>query len=60
MATFREKAVHSVYHMFFLYYCFVVYVISNFGFEGGTVVLISSVPGHCLLFTFDTYKKLDG
>ena len=26
-------------------------VISNFGFEGGTLVLIASVPGHCLSFT---------
>ena len=25
--------------------------ISHFGFEGGTLVLIASVPGHCLSFT---------
>ena len=30
----------------------VVYlVVSHFGFEGGTVVLIAQVPGHCLPFT---------
>ena len=30
----------------------VVYlVVSHFGFEDGTVVLIAQVPGHCLLFT---------
>ena len=25
---------------------------THFGFEGGTLVLIASVPGHCLSFTF--------
>ena len=25
-------------------------VFSHFGFEGGTLVLIASVPGHCLSF----------
>ena len=30
----------------------VILVISHFGFEGGTLVLIASVPGHCLPFTF--------
>ena len=29
----------------------VILVISHFGFEGGTLVLIASVPGHCLSFT---------
>ena len=33
-------------------YCTVFLVISNFGFEGGTLFLIASVPGHCLSFTF--------
>ena len=28
-------------------------VISHFGFEGGTLVLIASVPGHCLSFTLN-------
>ena len=27
------------------------FVVSHFGFEGGTLVLIASVPGHCLSFT---------
>ena len=26
-----------------------ILVVSHFGFEGGTVVLIAPVPGHCLL-----------
>ena len=30
----------------------IISVISHFGFEGGTLVLIASVPGHCLSFTF--------
>ena len=33
----------------------VILVTSRFGFEGGTLVLIASVPGHCLLFTFDKF-----
>ena len=38
--------------MFSLHFNFVIFVISNFGFKGGTLVLIASVPGHCLSFTF--------
>ena len=49
MATFWERAAHSVYHLFSLYFI----VISHFGFEGRTLVLIASVPGLCLSFTFD-------
>ena len=30
---------------------FVALVVSHFGFEGRTLVLIASVPGHCLSFT---------
>ena len=26
--------------------------VSHFGFEGGTLVLIAPIPGHCLPFTF--------
>ena len=48
MATFWERAAHSVYRMFSLYFDIVIVVISHFGFEGGTLVLIASVPGHCL------------
>ena len=59
MATFCERAAHSVYLMFSLVLrLIVILVISCFGFEGGTLVLIPSVilipsaPGHCLYFTF--------
>ena len=42
-----------VYHMFSLYFDFLsVVVISHFGFEGGTLNLIASVPGQWLHFTF--------
>ena len=37
-----------------LYYDIVILVIIHFGFEGGTLVLIAYVPGHCLSFTFNT------
>ena len=30
----------------------VIQVITHFGFEGGTLVLIASVPSNCLSFTF--------
>ena len=30
---------------------FVALVVSQFGFEGGTLVLFASVPGHCLPFS---------
>ena len=39
-----ERAAHSVDHM--------ILVISSFGFEGGILVLIAPVPGHCILVTF--------
>ena len=38
--------------MFSLYYVSVILVVSHFGFEGGTVVQIEPVPGHCLPLTF--------
>ena len=38
-------------YVVFVFLLFVVLVISHFGFEGGTLVLIASVPGHCLPFT---------
>ena len=49
-----------VYSMFSLYFDLkkiVFLVISHIGFEGGTLVLIASVPGHCLLFTFESTVK---
>ena len=41
-------------HMFSLYLTMQSLVISHFGFEGGILVLIASVPGHCLPFTFQS------
>ena len=46
MGTFWERAAHSVYRMFSLYFDIVILVISHFGVEGGTLV------GLCLSFTF--------
>ena len=45
MATFWERAAHSVYRMLSLYF-------DLFGFEGGTLVLIATIPGHCLSLLF--------
>ena len=50
MVTIWEIAAHSVYHMFSLYFGIVISVISHFIFWGGALVLIASVPGHCLSF----------
>ena len=52
MATFCERAAHSVFLCILTYCNFLV--ISHFGFEGGTLALIASVPCHCLIFTFNT------
>ena len=54
MATFWERAAHSLNRAFSsLRVClFVDLVVFHFGFEGRTLVLIASVPGHCLPFTF--------
>ena len=52
MASFWERTAHSVYYMFSLYFNNVILVISHFGFGGGTLVLIASVLGHCVHFTF--------
>ena len=46
MATFWERAAHSVNRVFSLLCLFKVLVVFRFGFEGRTLVLISSVPGH--------------
>ena len=44
-------------------YDFVIVVIfvsfDSFGFEGGALVLIALVPGHCLSFTFFMSLKLN-
>ena len=52
MPTFWERAAHPVYGMFSLYFNIVILVNSHFGCEGGTLVLIALVHGHCLSFTF--------
>ena len=49
MTTFWESAAHSVDHMSSLYLESAILVISRFGFEGRMFVLISPVPGHCIL-----------
>ena len=56
MATFWERVTHSAYRMFSFYFDFDILVISYFGFMGGTLVLIASVPGHCLLLLFVDYS----
>ena len=54
MATFLERAAHSIDHMFSLYFDY----FSHFGFEVGIWVLISPVPGLCILVTFsDIYDE---
>ena len=57
MTSFWERSAHIVYHMFSFYFGIVSLVISHFSFEGGPLVLIASVPGHCLLFNFDIYRN---
>ena len=52
MPLFGEIAAHSVYRMFCLHYDL---VISHFGFEGGTLLLIATVPSHCLAFYFSYF-----
>ena len=48
MDTFWEKAAHSVNRVFTLVCPLVALVVSHFGFEGRTLVMMASVPGHCL------------
>ena len=52
MVTFWERAAHSVNRVSSLFCLFVAFVVSHFVFEGRSLVLIASVPCHCLLFTF--------
>ena len=59
MATFLERAVHSVNHMFSLLCLFVTLVASHFGFEGRTLVLIASSPGHCLTFIYYVMQTIN-
>ena len=52
MATFWERVAHSVNRVFSLLCLFVALVVSHFGVESKTLVMIASVPGHCLPSTF--------
>ena len=47
MATFWERAAHSVCLVFALYFDIAILIISHLTFERGTLVLIASVLGHC-------------
>ena len=52
MATFWESAAHLVNRVFSLACLLAALVVSHFSFEGGTLVLVVSVPDYCLTFTF--------
>ena len=43
-----------------IYDMYNVLLVSHLGFEGRTLVLIVSVPGHCLPFTFTQGQLLEG
>ena len=59
MATFWESCSFGLPYVLFVFWLIIILVISHFGFEGGTLVLIASVPDNCLSFTFQyfTYRK---
>ena len=45
-------------NIFFILCLFVmIFVVSHFSFEGGTVVLIVPVPGHCLPLTINEKEE---
>ena len=48
----------SVNRMFSLLFLSVALVFSHFGFAGRTLVLIASVAGHCLPFTFLSTQEM--
>ena len=54
----RELLIRFTICSLCFFYFFVFLVISHLGFEGGTLVLIASVPGRCLSFTFLPYKLI--
>ena len=58
MATFWLRAAHLVNHMSSLLYLFVGLVVSHLDFEGGNLVLIAQVLGHCLQNVPFTVKNL--
>ena len=45
MAIFWERAAHSVNSIFSLLCLFIALVVSHFGFDVMTLVLVASVPG---------------
>ena len=47
-------------YVLFVFWLIVIFVISQFGLEGGTLVLIASVPGQCLCFTFYLLHAITG
>ena len=51
MATFSERAAHMLPCVLIVLCLYVILVISHYGFDGRTLVLMASVPGHCLPFT---------
>ena len=57
MATFWERAALSVNRMFSLLCLFSALIVSDFGFEGRTLVLIASVPGQCFGIPFTFYRE---
>ena len=58
MATFWERAAHSVNHIFSLFCVFVVLVVSHLGFEGGDLVLIVPAHGHCIPLLYILHFKM--
>ena len=60
MTTVLERAAHSINCMISLFCLFVASVIFRFGFEGMTLVLIASVPGNCIPFTFNACYTCSG
>ena len=50
-----ELLVRLIVYVFFVLCLFVIWVVSLFCLESGTVVLTAPVHGHCLLFTFEDY-----
>ena len=56
MATFLERAAHLVNRTCYL--CSLFAFFADLGFEGGNLVLIAPVLGHCLPFTLFTTGDL--
>ena len=50
----------KIFVLLFVLCIFVIVVIFPFRFEGNTLVLIATVPGHCLLLYFYLVRNLAG